>query len=244
MPDVTLEIDDNIAIITIENPEVKNALTPEMGDKMREILEEINANADVGAAVIRGAGGTFCSGADTRNWDPNRDLVADEHYKNSGRVYGTFMKFGELRVPTIAAVRGAAVGAGMNLLLAADLRVVAKNARLISGFLKIPIHPGGGYFTISGRLAGREATTAMGIFSEEVSGEQAVDIGLAWQALEDEEVEDRAIELARRPAKDPELAREVIRSLRTELGPPAIPWSAALEFERATQMWSQRRRNP
>ena len=46
-----------------------------------------------------------------------------------------------------------------------------------------------------------------------------------------------------RPAKDPELAREVIRSLRTELGPPQIPWSAALEFERATQMWSQRRRN-
>jgi enoyl-CoA hydratase len=143
----------------------------------------------------------------------------------------------------VAAVRGAAVGAGINLMLAADLRVVATDARILAGFLRIGLHPGGGFFTIAGRTAGREATAALGLFSEEIDGTRAAEIGLAWRAVDDEQVEQVAHDLAAAPAKDPLLAREAVRSFRTELGPPAIGWEAAVEFERATQMWSQRRRN-
>src|SRR3712207_7570120 len=82
----------------------------------------------------------------------------------------------------------------------------------------------------------------MGMFSEEVDSVRAAEIVLAWKAVPDDQVEDLALELAGRAAKDPELAREAVRSFRTEAGPPGIGWEAALHFERATQMWSQRRR--
>lgn len=243
MGQVHLERRDGVAVLTIDSVEVKNSLTPEMGKQLAALCEEVDADESIGAAVVQGAGGTFCSGADRRRWQPGSDQAEDATYKESGAVYGAFMRVGSLKVPTIAAVRGAAVGAGINLMLATDLRVVATNARIMAGFLRIGLHPGGGFFTIAGRTAGREATAAMGLFSEEVDGTRAQEIGLAWRAVSDEDVETLAFELAARPAKDPELARNAVRSFRTEMGPPGIGWEAALHFERATQMWSQRRRN-
>lgn len=243
MSQITLERRESVAILTVDSAEVKNALTPEMGRQLKAFCDEIDADESIGAAVVRGAGGTFCSGADRRRWKPGRDQTEDSTYRETGDVYGSFMRVGALKVPTVAAVRGAAVGAGINLMLATDLRIVATNARLLAGFLRIGLHPGGGFFTIAGRTAGREATAAMGLFSEEVDGSRAEQIGMAWRALPDEQVEDYAIELATRTAKDPALAREAVRSFRTELGPPGIGWEAALHFERATQMWSQRRRS-
>ncbi|GAB3306777.1 enoyl-CoA hydratase/isomerase family protein [Epidermidibacterium keratini] len=243
MGQIDLEKTDGIAVITINSPEVKNGLTPQMGLQLQEVCDEVDDDMSIGAAIVRGADGTFCSGADRRRWVPGRDQSEDAVYKESGAVYGGFRRVGDLRVPTIAAVRGAAVGAGINLLLATDLRIVATNARLISGFLKIGLHPGGGYFTISHRAAGREATAAMGLFQEEINGERAVEIGLAWQAVDDADVDDVALRLAARPAADPELSREATRSFRVETANEAIGWDAGLQFERAIQMWSQRRRN-
>lgn len=137
---------------------------------------------------------------------------------------------------------GAAVGAGINLMLATDPRIVARDARLLAGFLRIGLHPGGGFFTLAARTAGREATAAMGLLGEEIDGTRAAEIGLAWRAVDDADVEDDALALAAVPARDPDLAREAARSFRTETGPPGLAWDAAVEFERATQMWSQRRR--
>lgn len=240
---IALDKQDGIAVITIDSPEVKNGLTPEMGRELVAACDEIDADMSIGAAVVKGAAGTFCSGADRRRWTPGVDQAEDATFKQSGSVYAGFRRVGDLTVPSIAAVRGAAVGAGMNLLLATDLRVVAKNARIMSGFLRINLHPGGGFFTIAHRTAGREATAAMGLFSEEIDGDRAVQIGLAWAAFDDEQVEAEAMKLAARPAQDPELAREATRSFRVEAANPGISWDAALQFERATQMWSQRRRN-
>lgn len=239
---VHLEKQNGVALLTVDSPEVKNALTPEMGIELSVLCDEIDDDASIGSAVVRGAGGTFCSGADRRRWAPGSDQAEDGTYKELGAVYLAFRRVGLLQVPTIAAVRGAAVGAGLNLALATDLRVVSTTAKLVAGFLRIGLHPGGGYFTLSSRTAGREATAAMGLFSGTVDGARAKEIGLAWEAVPDEQVEGLAMELAARPAKDPELAREATRSFRTEAGPPGIGWEAALHFERATQMWSQRRR--
>ncbi|WP_134324072.1 enoyl-CoA hydratase-related protein [Cumulibacter soli] len=240
---IALEKQDGIAVITIDSPEVKNGLTPEMGRELVAACDDIDADPSIGAAVIKGAAGTFCSGADRRRWTPGVDQAEDATFKESGSVYAGFRRVGDLTVPTIAAVRGAAVGAGMNLLLATDLRIVARNARIMAGFLRINLHPGGGFFTITHRTAGREATAAMGLFSEEIDGTRAVEIGLAWAAFDDDQVEAEAMKLAARPAQDPELAREATRSFRVEAANPGIGWDAALQFERATQMWSQRRRN-
>ncbi len=242
MGQVHLDKQGGVAVLTVDSPDVKNALTPQMGRQLAALCDEVDADPDIGAAVVQGAGGTFCSGADRRGWVPGADLAESGTYTARGSVYTAFRRVGELRVPTIAAVRGAAVGAGINLALATDLRIVSESARLLAGFLRIGLHPGGGYFTISSRTAGREATAAMGLFSEEIDGLRAAEIGLAWKAVPDDQVEDLAMELAGRAAKDPELAREAVRSFRTEAGPPGIGWEAALHVERATQMWSQRRR--
>lgn len=242
MGQVLLNKHDGVAVLTVDSPEVKNGLTPEMGLQLASLCDDIDSDPAIGAAVVVGSGSTFCSGADRRRWNPDADQADDATFKENGAVYGAFKRVGSLAVPTIAAVRGAAVGAGINLMLSTDLRIVADDARILAGFLRIGLHPGGGYFTISGRSAGREATAAMGLFSEEIDGRRAKEIGLAWDSVPDDQVEPRALELAGRAARDPELAREALRSFRTELGPPAIGWDAALHFERATQMWSQRRR--
>jgi enoyl-CoA hydratase len=242
MGHVHLQKEGAVAVLTVDSPEVKNGLTPEMGIQLAELCDEIDADPAIGAAIVRGAGGTFCSGADRRRWNPQGDQVEDKLYREAGQVYGAFRRIGLLEVPTVAAVRGAAVGAGFNLMLATDLRIVADDARIMAGFLRIGLHPGGGFFTIAGRTAGREATAAMGLFSEEIDGVRAREIGLAWETLPDTDVEKRAMELAERAAADPALAREATRSFRTELDSAGMGWDAALHFERATQMWSQRRR--
>ncbi|MHB1717314.1 MAG: enoyl-CoA hydratase/isomerase family protein [Acidimicrobiales bacterium] len=242
MGEVTMTVEDHVATVTISSPEVKNGLTAEMGNQLAEACDAIDADRSVGAAVVRGAGGTFCSGADTRAWSVNIDPAGEEAYSRTEAVYGAFVRVGQLKVPTIAAVRGAAVGAGLNLALATDLRVVAADARILAGFLRIGIHPCGGFFALAGRLAGREAAAALGLFGEELNGQEAVRLGLAWEAVADEEVEPRAHELAARAAGDPELVRHALASFHSELGPPAVPWAAAVEMERGIQMWSQRRR--
>lgn len=239
MSEVALAVSDGIAVITLDNPEIKNALSVAMAGQLVEICDAIDEDPKVAVAVICGAGGTFCSGADTRSW--TSDVLSDEAFERSSAVYQAFVRFGNLETVTIAAVRGAAVGAGINLMLAADLRVVADDARLIAGFLRIGIHPGGGFFTLMGRSAGRDTAVATGVLGEQLRGRDAVQRGLAWEAVADEDVEGRALELAGRIAPDAVLARRAIASLRRELGPPAISWDAALELERGVQMWSLHR---
>lgn len=242
-PDVVLTREGAIAHVVVSNPGIRNALTHEMALELTSICDQIDADRGVGAVVISGAGGTFCSGADTTAWqDTYTDALGDEAYAVTDAMYGSFHRVGQIRVPTICALRGAAVGAGLNLALAADLRIVSRNARILAGFLKAGIHPGGGFFTIASRVAGREAAAALGIFSEEIDGTRAVELGLAWEAVDDEMVEARATELAGRIASDPLLARRVVASFRAEADHSHLPWSTAIEVERGVQMWTQSRR--
>jgi enoyl-CoA hydratase len=231
-----------VAVITIENAEVKNGLTPQIASMLSEVCDEIDGNAEIGAAVIRGASGTFCSGADTRVWTADIDWAGDEGSRLLSGIYDAFLRVGRLEVPSVAAVRGAAVGAGVNLMLSCDGRIVADGARILAGFLRIGLHPGGGFFTLAGRLVGRETTAALGLFGQELRGEQAVQRGLALEAVPDGDVEGRAIELAGVVARDPELSRRAIGVFRRELGPPAASWAAAVEMERGVQLWSMQRR--
>jgi enoyl-CoA hydratase len=236
--------DDGVAVLTLNAPERRNALTVAMAGELVAACEELDADGGVGAVVVRGEGGFFCAGGDRATLAAaGRDPADPEVYAGLGAVYRSFARVGELEAPTVAAVRGGAVGAGLNLMLAADLRIVARDAKVISGFLPIGLHPGGGHSALLGRTGVREAAAAMALFGEQIDGERAAALGLAWCAVDDGDVEETAIGLAARAAADPELARRTAASLRTVLGPPAIPWPAALELERASQMWSMRRKS-
>lgn len=241
--ELTLESSDGIAVITMRAPDRRNALTVAMAEAMAAACDEVDADESVGAVIVAGEGGYFCAGGDRGVLGrAGEDPAEPETYRGMGAIYNAFARVGRLEPPTVAAVRGGAVGAGLNLALATDLRVVAEDAKLLSGFLPIGIHPGGGHSLLLARAGGRETANALQLFGQRISGTQAVELGLAWTAVPAEKVHDAAMELAAVPAADPELARRTARSMRTVAGPPALPWPAALDLERASQMWSMRRK--
>jgi enoyl-CoA hydratase len=242
--EIRLEQRDGVALLTLDAPARRNALTAAMAAELAAACDEIDADPGVGAVVVQGAGGYFCAGgARDALAAAGRDPAHPDAYDGLSTIYRAFQRVGELLPPTIAAVRGGAVGAGMNLLLATDLRVATRDARLASGFLPIGLHPGGGHAALLGRTGAREAAAAMTLFGARIDGERAAALGLAWAAVDDAEVEVAALALAAVPGADPELARRTASSLRAELGPPALPWAPALELERAAQMWSMRRKD-
>jgi enoyl-CoA hydratase/carnithine racemase len=225
--EVLLKVDDGVAIVPRNAPDRRNALTPAMADELIATFDEVDARPEVGALVIRAVGKSFCAGGDIATLTSARkDPAAPEAYEGMGKIYDSFYRLGQVKVPTVAAVRGSAVGAGMNMLLATDLRIVARDARLLCGFLKRGMHPGGGHFVILSRLIGREAAAAMALFGEEI---------------DDAAVEDRALELAARVATDPELARVAVGNFRKEVVNGAVAWDVAMQSERPAQMWSMRR---
>jgi enoyl-CoA hydratase len=235
--------DDHVAVLTLAAPDRRNAFVPEMARDLVEVCEQIDRNPDVGAVVVRALGASFCSGAhrDVLS-EAGKDPARPDNYELLTLTYRAFTRVGELLPPTIAAVRGHAVGAGLNLMLATDLRIIAETARVISGFARIGIHPGGGHFLLVSRVAGRETAAGLSLFAQDIDGRRAAALGLAWEALPEAEVEPRALEIASSVAGDPELARTVARSFRAEVGPPQVSWPAALEMEKGVQMWSLRRR--
>ncbi len=239
--EVLLDVDRGVAVVTLNAPARRNALTPDMAERLIAAFDEVDARPEVGALVVRAVGRSFCAGGDIGTLTAaGRDPAAPEAYEGMGRIYDCFYRLGQVKAPTIAAVRGSAVGAGMNMLLAADLRIMAHDARLLCGFLKRGMHPGGGHFVLLSRLVGREAAAAMAVFGEEIDGPRAVELGLAWESVDDAAVENRALELATRVAGDPELARVAVGNFRKETATP-VSWEIATQFERPAQMWSMRR---
>ena len=230
-----------VAIITLNNPRKRNAFTPLSADRFVEVCDELDDDGSIGAVIVQGAGGSFCSGADLSSLNQvMKDPASDESYCALERMYRAFTRFGELQTPTIAAIRGSAVGAGVNMAMAADVRIVSRDARIISGFFKLGVHPGGGHLQLVASAASREAAAATAIFGQEISGARAVELGLAWEALDDADVETRAVEIASTAAADPDLARRAIESLRITT-PRTVSWATARQAERGPQLWSLRR---
>jgi enoyl-CoA hydratase len=239
MPEVKIEIEEGVATLVLDAPERRNALTPAMAREVIAACAEIDADPSVGAAVVASTGDVFCAGGDRATLRAVGAAHTDPDVIEELRaVYDAFVRVGSLRVPSIAAVQGAAVGAGLNLVLATDVRIIAHDARLLGGFQRIGIHPGGGNITLLSRVAGREAAMAMTAFGEEIDGDTAKRLGLAWDAVPAADVRARAWELARRAAADPVLSRAVIETARAELGPPGVSWGQALELEVGPQLRS------
>jgi enoyl-CoA hydratase len=239
--EILFEVDGGVALVTLNAPDRRNALTPDMARELVATFDEVDARPEVGALVLKAVGRSFCAGGDIATLTAaGKDPAESQAYEGMSAIYESFARLGRVKVPTVAAVRGSVVGAGMNMLLAADLRIVARDARLLSGFLKRGLHPGGGHFLILSRLIGREAAAAMALFGEEVDGERAYELGLAWNAVDDADVEARALELASRVAADPALARVAVGNFRLEAATP-VSWEMATQFERPSQMWSMRR---
>lgn len=239
---VSLVRQGGVAVLTLDDVRTRNALDAESAAQLVAACDEIDADDSIGVVVVRGANGTFCSGA-------VRDVLAGlatalphEAYDVLGGLYAAFTRVGRLAVPTIACIEGAAVGAGLNLALATDLRVATEDATLVSGFASLGIHPGGGHFHLLAGAAGRATATAMGLFGVRLSGREAEARGLVWTAVPAEFLDQQIEELTRHLAADPALARALKTSLNLTAG--SNDWAAAIEIERARQLWSLSRPRP
>jgi enoyl-CoA hydratase len=227
---IRVEVEQRVALLTLTDPERRNAIDLEMTDELVAAIGELEAREDVGAVVITGEGSSFCAGAVL-------GAIEAADGKAFRRIYEAFMCVARCELPTIAAVNGPAVGAGMNLALACDLRIAGRSARFISRFLKLGLHPGGGHTWMLTRVVGPQVAAAMVLYGQELRGEEAVQKGLAWSCVEDEELLDSARALASAAADVP---RELsIRGKQTLATVRAIDdHGAALEVELEAQAWS------
>jgi enoyl-CoA hydratase len=204
---VLLERRDGVGVITIDLPERRNSLTLSMSAQLVEHVAACEADEDVHAIVVTGAPPAFCAGA---------DLTALGEAKEEGlrAIYAGFLAVANAELPTIAAVNGAAVGAGLNLALACDVRLVGPKAKFDARFLQLGLHPGGGMTWMIQRLVGPQTAAAMTLFGQVLDADAAVTHGLALAGADD--VVAAAVELAQPAAKAPrDLVVTTKRTLRT-----------------------------
>jgi len=236
---IDVQIKDGLAVVTLQDERRRNAVSLALAEQLVSACDDIDANGEIGAVVLRGAGGFFSSGADRGELaEICVDPTSTRSIAMTSAIYESFRRVGALRPPVVAAIRGGALGAGINLALSADVRVVGRDAVIASGFTRLGVHPGGGHYGLLGRAVGPEATTVLGVLGHAVDGARAVELGLAWECCQDGDVDARAEALTVYAAADPDLARSAKTSMRAQLGPPAIPTQAGVELERAPQLWS------
>jgi enoyl-CoA hydratase len=151
MPDlVTVDLDGGVATLTLNQPERRNALTLAMVDELVEAFDGFESGGDVGAVIVTGAPPAFCAGADLGHLGGSGGSGSGGSGSGTAgagmrSIYEGFLRVARSTLPTIAAVNGAAVGAGMNVALACDVRVSAPRARFDTRFLQLGLHPGGGH---------------------------------------------------------------------------------------------------
>lgn len=208
---VLVHVEDRIAVLTVNDPDRRNAVTFEISAALRNAVDAAEADPDVHALIVTGAGKAFCAGA---------DLSALGEATEDGllKIYDGFLAVANCALPTIAAVNGAAVGAGLNLALAADVRVAGPAAVFDPRFQKLGIHPGGGATWMLQRGVGPQVARASLLFGMRFDADAAVRHGLALQVADDPVAAAR--ELAAGPAGAP---RDVVIATKASMRATANP---------------------
>ena len=229
-PIVDVAVMDGIAVVTLNDPAHRNSLSAAMTAAIVDAFDDLDEEPSVRAAVVTAAPPVFCAGGHLP------DLIA-EHRRPLLETYAGFMRIAESRLPTVAAVNGPAVGAGMNVALACDVIIVSPSARFDCRWLDVGIHPGGGFCWRLERAVGYRRAVALTLLGESLSGREAVDAGLAWRCVSDRELPGEARAVAAKLASRPP---ELLRRTRDTLRASALftDEDDAVERERAQQEWS------
>jgi enoyl-CoA hydratase len=230
MAEVLTDIADGVAVMTLDAPHRRNALTLPMVDEIAAALDAVEADPTVGALIVTGTAPAFCAGADLSH-------LGSSQRAGLLHVYEGFLRIGRSPLPSIAAVNGAAVGAGVNLALVCDVIVVGASARFDTRFLQLGIHPGGGHTWMLQRRVGPQAAAAMVLFGRVLDGPAAAEAGLAWTCVPDDELLATCREMAAVAAAAP---RELVSRIRATMRDvQAIDdHDAAVERELDPQVWS------
>jgi enoyl-CoA hydratase/carnithine racemase len=206
---VLVQKKDKIATLTLNRPEVMNAMSKDMIGGLRDAVIDLAADESVNVVVLKGAGDHFCSGADfslfSESIPPDEWLVA---MKGVGKIVRTLR---EIPQPVIAMLKGVAVGGGANLALAGDFVIAADNARFCEIFVNIGLilDYGGTYFLP--RLVGHTKARELAMLGNEIDGKTAAAIGLVYKSVPEDEIEKEVAALATTLAQKPPLALRLIK---------------------------------
>jgi enoyl-CoA hydratase/carnithine racemase len=222
-----------IVVLTLNDPDRRNAMSDAMTEVWSGVIMDLRADPDVRCVVVTGAGRAFSSGGNL-DWIAGRGEVEipllREHML---AYYRTWLSIRTLEVPTVAAVGGAAVGAGLCLALACDLRYAAEDAKLIAPFTRLGLHPGMGATFLLPDVAGVPLAREMLLTGRVVTGAEAVPYGLVNRAVPHEEVLDEALRVAGEIAERAPVATRLTKAALAGGGPRSL--EEALRWESLAQ---------
>ena len=221
-------VEDGVAVVTLNRPEAKNALSPELKEALRKLLPALAADAEARCLLLTGAGRAFCAGGDTRAMAEGDAIASlEDRVRRVNREHRIPTALHELPIPVIAALPGPAAGAGLSLALACDLRIAAESAFVTTSFARVglPGDYGGSWFLT--RLVGTARARELYFRSERVSAAECERLGLVNRVVPDSELERESMAWARELAAGPPIAfrymkenlnRALEADLRTCLG--------------------------
>ena len=226
--DLRLEIQNHVAIVTLQRPEKMNAMGPRLVHDLLHALESTARDDAVKAMVITGAGRGFCAGADVSGGRQAQELgreldEADSYRRHRAAPVGHFGVLFEALSnwpkPIIAAVNGAAAGAGMSLALVCDIRIASTEARFISAFVHRAINPDTGSTWYLPQMLGKGRALEMMYTGEPLSAQEAERYGMVNRVVDPEQLLPEALTLAEKIAKGPSIAIELTKRLVNESAP-------------------------
>jgi enoyl-CoA hydratase/carnithine racemase len=205
-------IRDRVAIITLNRPEARNSLSDHLTPALRTMIRTCGENRDVGALLITGAGTAFCSGGDVKGMGANRDKkrqdmpfdekVADLQERQR-LLTGALIA---VRKPTIAALPGPAVGAGLAIAMACDIRIAAQSAFISTGYLRVGLSGDYGIAWLLTRLVGTSRARELMFTADKVDAARCEAIGLVNRVVPDNKLQEEAFALAKSMAEGPTVA--------------------------------------
>jgi 2-(1,2-epoxy-1,2-dihydrophenyl)acetyl-CoA isomerase len=228
--DLLAVVDDGVATLTMNRPQRRNAMSGAMNEALARTLAEVEVADDVGCVVLTGAGGAFCAGGDVKGMASGGDAGAGPPMPYDARVHrqrlnqrAISQRLYEMPKPTIAAIPGAAAGAGLSLALACDLRYATTEAVLTTAFAKVGFAGdyGGTWFLT--RLVGSGKARELYYFSDRLSAEDAQRLGIVNDVFPPDTFAEEVAERARRLATGPTVAYRYMkenlnRAVHGELG--------------------------
>jgi 2-(1,2-epoxy-1,2-dihydrophenyl)acetyl-CoA isomerase len=226
--DLLADVDDGVAVLTMNRPDRRNAMSEAMMTAMERVLSDIEIDNSVGCVVLTGAGGAFCAGGDVKAMaerpagERRQTLDAVIHAQRI-RQRATSGRLWQMPKPTIAAIGGPAAGAGLSLALACDLRYAVEGAVLTTAFARVAYSGdyGGTWFLT--RLVGSAKAKELYYFSDRLSGADAERLGIVNAVFPAADFEREVMQRARRLAQGPRLAYRYMkenlnRAVAGELG--------------------------
>lgn len=226
-PDILVRKDGRIATITLNRAAKLNTMTRAMTDTLSAIVADLNADREIRVGILTGSGPrAFCAGSDVTALD---EYGSNWEKRNRREYCRELLQF---RKPLIGAIRGYAIGGGLELACCCDMRLASETASFGAGEIKLGWHGGGGITQILPRLIGPGQAMRMLLTGDRVDAQEALRIGLVQQVVPDAQLEDATRELANRIAANAPLAAEVIKMLVGVA--QSAPLDVGLKFENDT----------